>query len=228
MNIFIPVLFLAPFIWSCNGNHQTGQDAPASSLKKEITWTEADRQFLLSELDRTTDALIKEVEYLSPDQWHFKEDPYRWDIAEIIEHLTVQNELHYREIYAASNFPEMPEYLPVTTGQDDYFLNYATDPKKSQAKWFLQPIGRFESKRRSIDAFLRARDGIRDFIEATKIDLRRHFTFRNKGGDKKVADIKIGEVRDLHQLILTGVAHTDRHLKQIRNIKKNKFYPRNI
>jgi len=44
---------------------------------------------------------------------------------------------------------------------------------------------------------------------------------------KEINDLKIGQVRDLHQLLLTGIGHTDRHLTQIRKIKQHRGYPKN-
>lgn len=220
--------FIFMLLFGCNtiaDQPETMEGVPPSAEK---IWTEKDRQFVLKELERTTADLLKETEKLAFDQWTFREIPTRWNIKEIVEHLIVQNELHYREIYAASNAPALPQYLPITTGHDDYFIGYATDPVKSHAKWFLQPLGRFDSKRQSIAAFLRARDGIRGFVEKTEIDLRQHFTFRNHAGDLPIDSVKMGDVRDLHQFLLTGIAHTDRHLVQIRNIKKHKLYPRDI
>ena len=228
-NLSLVLFIVAAFLLTCC---HPGPPQEAKEVKTEpdhsSSWTEADRQFLLAELDRSTEELLKEVEDLSPDQWNFKENPYRWDISEIVEHLTIQNELQYRELYAASSFPALPDYALITRGKDDFFQSYATDPQKSQAKWFLQPIGRFGFKRAAIDAFLRARDGIHDFVEATDVDLRTHFTFRENAGDKPLDEVTPGEVRDLHQLVLTGIAHTDRHIRQIRNIKKDRMYPRNI
>ncbi len=221
------ILFFFILLGCSADSGQTDNGVAKMDSSKKI-WSEKDRQYALDELDRTTKELMKEVENLGMDQWTFRENPNRWNMAEIVEHLTLQNELHYREIYAVSNAPSMPEYLSVTKGQDDHFVKYATDPVKSQARWFLQPLGRFESKRQSIAAFQRARDGIRGFVETTDVDMRQHFTFRNHAGDKPISEIKIGEVRDLHQLLLTGIAHTDRHLTQIRNIKKHKQYPRDI
>ncbi len=225
------IYFLIPIYLLFSGC-QTEPEQPNISSEKttppERLWTEKDRQFILDELDRTTNELMKEIENLAMDQWSFREDQNRWDVAEIVEHLTVQNELHYREIYAVCNTPELVKYLPITTGEDGHFQKYATDPAKSQAKWFLHPIGRYCSKRQARNAFLRARDGLRDFVEATKIDLRKHFTFRNQAGDKPIEEIKIGDVRDLHQLLLTGIAHTDRHIAQIKKLKKHPAYPREI
>ena len=208
------------------------QPEPAEKVEKEEIvgklWTEADRRYILEALDRTTEELLRETERLGQDQWTFRESEFRWSIAEIVEHLTLQNELHYREITALANVPEMPQYLPFTKGQDGIIEAYATAPEKAQAKWYLQPIGRFQSRRQAMDGFLRARDGLRDFVEATDVDLRRHFTFRNGAGAKPLDELEAGDVRDLHQLLLLGIAHTDRHLRQIRELKKHPQYPRDI
>lgn len=225
---YLHSLFILMLLFGCNSDTGEPEASVSQPLTLEKIWTDKERQFILKELERTTDELIKETEKLALDQWTFRETPTRWNIAEIMEHLTLQNELHYREIYAVSNAPALPQYLPVTTGHDDHFIGYATDPVKSHAKWFLQPLGRFDSKRQSIAAFQRARDGIQGFVEKTEVDLRQHFTFRNHAGDLPIDSVTIGNVMDLHQFLLRGIAHTDRHLIQIRNIKKHKLYPRDI
>ena len=224
-NIAFHLLCLLFFAAGCAP--ETPHAPPPGAAPPKI-WTESERRFLLVELDRTTAEVLKETEDLGEEQWHFHEDNFRWSIAAIIEHLTVQNELDYRELTSLANAPAMPQYLMAAAGQDQLFRAYATDPEKAQAKWFLQPIGRFGHKRQAVDAFLRARDGLRDFVEATEVDLRLHFTFRNKAGEKPMPELKPGDVRDLHQLVLYGIAHTDRHLRQIRNIKKHSRYPKDM
>ncbi len=193
----------------------------ASSLH----WSNEDRTSILLELDRTTSELRQEIQDLTQAQWDFQEDPTRWSIGEIVEHLEMQNQLHYREIYAVANAPEMPKYRQLTQGADAHFIKYATDAEPGQAQWFLKPLGRFPTKAQGLTAFLKARGELRSWVATTDRDLRQQFTFRNNGGKKSLEDLKIGEVRDLHQLLLTGVAHTDRHLLQIRKIKSHPLYP---
>ncbi len=191
----------------------------------EKWWSEADRQFILSELDRTTNALRAEIENLTLSQWMFRESPDRWNIAEIVEHLEMQNQLHYREISVIMNSPQFLEYRTITQGRDEYFIKYATDTIKGQANWFLQPKGKFITKEATEEAFYLARNELRELVQTTKADLRKQFTFRAPAYEKDVKDFKIGEVRDLHQLLLTGIAHTDRHVEQIRIIKLHDLYP---
>ena len=63
------------------------------------------------------------------------------------------------------------------------------------------------------------------FVKETPIDLRKQYTFRTPVEGKDISILKIGQVRDLHQLLLTGIGHTDRHITQIRNIKKHPEWP---
>ena len=198
---------------------QVSEQADPST--QDIWWTREDRQLILAELDRTTSALMTEIENLSEMQWHFREEKGRWSIAEIVEHLEMQNQLHYREISVISKSPQYPQYRAITAGQDGHFIKYATDTIKSDAKWFLQPRGRYDSIEAGWSAFYLARNELRKFVANTDVDLRKQFTFRIAVQGKDIKDISIGEVRDLHQLLLTGIAHTDRHLAQIRNLKNH-------
>lgn len=213
-------LLLLLFIIACNSK---------SSNEKinDFWWTESDRQHLLNELHRTTEELRNEIKDLTDEQWHFREASDRWSIAEIVEHLEMQNQLHYREITIVANAPQYLQYRAITEGQDQHFSNYATDTTPGQARWFLEPLGRFCTKAAGENAFYRARGELTKWVELTPIDLRKQFTFRTPVTGKDVSEIKIGQVRDLHQLLLTGIAHTDRHLRQIRGIKQNTNFPRN-
>ena len=220
MKNIIFVILICLSTQSCNQN---------SSLKNNGStqwWTDEDRTLIVSELNRTTEALNSEIEDLSIDQWHFKETPTRWSISEIVEHLEMQNQLHYREISVTSLAPQYLKFREITVGQDAHFTKYSTDTTKGKARWFLEPRGKYNSVKNGMEAFAKARSELTKFVEQTDIDLRKQFTFRIPVEGKDIQDIKIGQVRDLHQLLLTGIAHTDRHLTQIQNIKKHPEYPK--
>ncbi len=200
----------------------------ASSLENSETarwWTEADQQLIISELNRTTNELKTAIENVTEDQWNFREDRSRWSIAEIVEHLEMQNQLHYREISVISKAPQSLQFRTITEGMDAYFSNYSTDTTRGKAQWFLEPSGKYCSLKDGEAAFFKARSELTLLIGQTDIDFRKLFTFRVTVEGKEITDIKIGQVRDLHQLLLTGIAHTDRHLNQIRKIKQHRDYP---
>ena len=64
------------------------------------------------------------------------------------------------------------------------------------------------------------------YVENNDVDLRKHFTFRKYIEGIPLDRIKPGEVRDLHQLLLTGIAHTKRHVLQIKRIKEHANFPK--
>lgn len=217
-NIIIFILFCISII-ACDSTNSIKNS-------EDRWWTEDDHQLIISELNRTTNELRIELENVTNDQWNFREDPTRWSIAEIMEHLEMQNQLHFREISVISNAPYYLKFRSITEGKDTFFSNYSTDTTRSKAKWFLEPSGKFCSQRDGEAAFYKVRGELTQLIEQTDVDFRKQFTFRVSMEGKDIANIKIGQVRDLHQLLLTGIAHTDRHLHQIRKIKQHRDYPK--
>lgn len=186
------------------------------SLKK--AWTENERQILIDGLTRTRNALLDEVSGLNDLQWRFKESPDRWSIAEVVEHLGLQEDMYFREIYLISQQSPMPDLMDRVKGKEDRILAYAKDPEKGKAAWYLEPLGRWPDKETSIAQFKRSRGKILEFVESTDKDLRAHFTLRDY-------DDELWSIRDLHQLLLTTISHTDRHIRQIRRIKKHQDFP---
>lgn len=80
-------------------------------------------------------------------------------------------------------------------------------------------MGRWNSKEKAVAQFVRSHEKIIEFIRDTDADFRSHFTFRT------YSDGSLWNIRDLHQLMLTNVAHTRRHVNQIRTIKKLAAFP---
>lgn len=195
-----------------------------ATWSQEKLWTEAEREFLITDLSRSLEDIIQAVNDLSEAQWRFKESEDRWSVADIVEHLEVQDEMFYREMDVIPKRPETPEFAAMVKGNDSLLLAYATDPTKGFAG-YLEPIGRFCSKKDAITAFSRIRNMMLEIVKNTDEDLRLHFTFRSYADDGGLTDPGIYDVRDLHQLMLTCIAHTDRHRVQIENLMKHQQYP---
>jgi hypothetical protein len=220
-----PTLILFLILTTLHSCKTTGVEESAKELTNTKLWTAEDRAFILDELARTTNALKLETEYLTEEQASFRLNEKAWSITEIIEHLEVQNELHFREIRAIAKTPQLLEYVAIVKSNDNYFQSYATDTVKGKSQWFLEPLGRFGTKTAALEAFLRVRHHFTEFLANTDIDLRKHFTFRRQLEFVDAHNFKLGDVRDLHQLLLTGIAHTDRHLTQIKRIKQDENFP---
>ncbi|MBP6399270.1 MAG: hypothetical protein KA340_15395, partial [Saprospiraceae bacterium] len=44
-------------------------------------WTEKDRQYLVTELERSQKEVTEEVDQITDEQWHFKPSPEAWSIG---------------------------------------------------------------------------------------------------------------------------------------------------
>lgn len=196
-----------------------------SSLSSEKLWTESEREHLLAGLERTKNEVFNEIKGLNEQQWNFKEDSTRWSISEIVEHLITQDESYTKEIWTCLNQPELPQFVEKATGNDHVFIDYADDPLKTNAG-FLSPFGRYCSKDKTEFAYNRIRTTLNGTVKNSKDDFRKHFTFRNFKFNGQLTDAEKYNVRDMHQIVLTCIGHTDRHLKQLRKVKNHPNYPK--
>ncbi|MDN5204063.1 DinB family protein [Fulvivirgaceae bacterium BMA10] len=211
-NYLVNYIFVSIFFISCQERerHET--------IEKQ--WTGEDRTTLLTGFQESQALLMDLVRPLSNEQWYFKADSNSWSIADIMEHLGLQEDMHFREVYVISKTPMRPELLEKTKNNDDKVLAYETDPTKGTSGWFVTPRGRWCSKEEAIQGFNRSRDHTIDFVGNTDIDLRLHFTFRDIPDEN---DFR--RVRDLHQILLTTITHTKRHIHQIERIKNHPDFP---
>ncbi|MDN5210624.1 DinB family protein [Fulvivirgaceae bacterium BMA12] len=210
----IMTLLLIVFCVSC-GNSKDNKRTERQALK---SWTQKERVYLVDELRRIQTDLQVEVDQLSVEQWLFKPDTGAWSISEVVEHLEMHDVLFRREITVLTQFPEMTNLSHLATDTDEELMTYSQITSQNTAKslWYLEPRGRWSSREQAIDAFNQVRNEMIRFIEETDKDFRRYYSPSGKGN---------ADFRDLHQLMLISVAHADRHLTQIRNIKGHAGFP---
>lgn len=190
----------------------------AKAQESQAIWTMADRQLLLNGLKNTQSAVQKEVEALNKKQLHFKPASDQWSVAEVLEHIGVYDELLYWDLLNNQYTDERPDLLAKVKGIDSVMTAYASDPNKGQSPLAAQPLGRFQTKAELLDFFNRFRNEVIKLVQETKADFRLHFIFRPP-------DWGVWHVRDLHQYTLLWIAHTERHLNQIKRIKANPQFP---
>lgn len=178
-------------------------------------WTDADRKYLLENLTRLRDELIKETNGLSNAQREFKESPDRWSINQIVEHIAIWELLLSHDISRAFNAGAKPERVK-TAGPDSPFVNfiYETTPHYSleytKPFSYTIPLGN-NSLDNNLAWFLRMRNESIEFIKASPEDLRLYF--RSTTGS-------------IHQAYIYVFGHTDRHIRQIIKVKQHARYPK--
>ncbi|PSR52369.1 DinB family protein [Adhaeribacter arboris] len=188
----------------------------SASAQQIAPWSEADRKYLLDNLARSRDLLVKETTNLTPEQWKFKESPDRWSINEVVEHIALWELLFDREVSQALAAGPQPE-LAKAAKPDSVILSFIREEKPhvtteyTKPFTFSVPTGLYEGKD-NVAAFLKRRNESMAYLKTALEDLRQYF-------------LKPGRP-NIHQVYINVFGHTDRHLRQIRKIKQHLNYPK--
>ena len=176
--------------------------------------TKADRDALVAHVNRTEAAFLKSIDGLSDAQWNWKPAPDRWSVAEAAEHITKSEDLLRGMVEGMLKAPAAPDLLAKTKGKDEMILKAIPDrTQKFQAPEPLVPKGSFASRAALVEAFKAARAKTLAIAGGTA-DLRAH----------AAAGLPVGEM-DAYQATLFLSAHTERHTKQIEEVKATAGYP---
>jgi len=166
-------------------------------------------------LQNTHAKFLASIDGLSAPQLAFKSAPTRWSIAEVAEHIASA------EDFLMTMVQDQVMKAPARTEQvnlkeiDDFILQAITDrTNKIQAPEPLIPRNRFGSIEASRDHFQASRARTIAFLKATK-DLREH-----------AVDSPLGKKLDAYQWLLFISAHSERHTKQIEEVKADPNFPK--
>ncbi|MDP9147850.1 MAG: DinB family protein [Acidobacteriota bacterium] len=176
--------------------------------------TAADKDRAMQYLESTKKNIVDATKGLSKAQWNFKAGPDRWSVAEVMEHIAAA------EDFIRQMIVEKAMKAPAEPGRDlkktdDAVVAMIPDRShKAQAPEPLKPSNRFGSPEGSVKHFLESRAETEKFLESTP-DLRQH-----------VSDSPLGMKLDAYEWLLFLTAHSERHLKQIEEVKTNADFPK--
>jgi len=177
--------------------------------------TAADREKALKYLESTKQGVIDATTGLSAAQWNFKPAPDRWSVAECMEHIAAA------EDFIRGNVEEkVMKAPPRPAGEDvaaiDAFVMSALPDRshKAQAPEPLKPTNRFSSPDAALKHFLESRAKTEEFLKNTN-DLREHAVMSPMGKDT-----------DAYEFMLFIAGHSERHTKQILEVKADPNFPK--
>jgi len=175
----------------------------------------ADREKALKYLASTKQGVADATAGLSAAQWNFKPAPDKWSIAEVTEHIAAAEDfLRARMAEKVMVGPARPAGENVAE-IDEMVLKMVPDRSHpAQAPDPLKPTNRFGSPEASRKHFTDARAATEDYLNKTQ-DLRDHAT-----------DSPFGKKLDGYEWILFIAAHSERHTKQIQEVKSNPNFPK--
>jgi hypothetical protein len=179
-------------------------------------WSEDDRKYLLENLIRSREELLKETQSLTKEQWSFKESADRWSINQVVEHIAIWEMLLDHEISRALRDGLKPE-LYKTASPDSVFTGFIMEEKQHVATDYTKPytysvpMG-INAGENNVAWFLKLRNESIEYLTSTNDDLR---SYNLRPGSPCI-----------HQRYITLFGHCDRHIRQIRKIKQHPSYPK--
>jgi hypothetical protein len=176
--------------------------------------TQADKDKALQYLESTKKGVFEATKGLSEEQWNFKPARDRWSVAQVTEHIAAAEDFirgMLKEKVMMSPAGEPGRDVKKT---DAAVLAMVPDrTTKAQAPEPLVPTNRFGSPDGTLKHFLESRATTEDFLKTTT-DLRSH-----------VMESPLGKL-DGYEFVLFIAAHSERHTKQINEVKADPNFPK--
>jgi uncharacterized damage-inducible protein DinB len=179
------------------------QNLSPQEIRKAVNYLEKTRADVLAATKGLTDA-----------QWNYRPGPDRWSVAEVTEHIAASEDFLMNTIREkVMNAPGRTEPEDVKA-LDELVLQKIPDrTAKAQAPEPLRPNNRFGSPKASLTHFKESRAKTIAFLKKTT-DLRLH-----------AADSPLGKKLDGYEWVLFIAAHSERHTKQIAEVKADPAFP---
>ena len=176
--------------------------------------TQAEKDKAMQYLESTRKGVEDATKGLSDAQLNFKPAPEKWSVAQVIEHIAAAEDflraLITEQVMKAPAVPDrdvkkIDEGIPAMITDRSH---------KAQAPEPLVPTNRYGSAEGSLKHFEESRNTTEELLKKTA-DLRAH-----------AIDSPIGQKLDGYDWILFLAAHSERHTKQILEVKADPNFPK--
>ena len=190
--------------------------ALAGAAAKAQDVSQADKERALQYLESTKKGVLDATKGLSDAQWNFKPAPDRWSVAEVMEHLAAADDLlrgmTQEQIMKTPAIPARD--ADESRKADEGVLAMVPDRShKLQAPEPLKPTNRFGSPAAAQKHFVESRATTEEYLKNTP-GLRAH-----------VGDSPMGKL-DGYEFVLLIAAHSERHTKQMLEVKADPNFPK--
>jgi hypothetical protein len=177
--------------------------------------TAEDRAKGLAYLEKTRAGVVAAAEGLSEAQLNYKVAPEKWSVAQVLEHIASAEDMLFGMVQGqVMSAPPRPEGEDIKA-IDDLILTAIPDrSQKRSAPEPLIPINRFGTTKDTVDHFQASRAKTIAFLKDTT-DLRGH-----------AFDSPLGKKLDPYQWLLFIAAHSERHTKQMLEVKADPGFPK--
>ena len=180
------------------------------------TLTKEERKQIVDYLKSTRDKVLENNKGLSEAQLNFKPGPDRWSVREVTQHLALaENFLFDMIMNEVMKTPETPEKRADAAGKEAKIMQVIPDrTSKFKAPEPIQPNDT-KVPGSAADTFKERRNNTIKYVEETKENLRVHFMDTPGMGPA-----------DAWQWLFFIAAHSERHNKQIEEVKADPNFPK--
>src|SRR6266704_610768 len=183
-----------------------------AAAAQEVTPAEKDKA--LQYLETTKKNVLEATKGLSEAQWNFKPAPDRWSVAQVMEHIAAAEDFIRGMLKEKVMIAPAGELVRDVKKTDEAVLAMVpARTNNAQAPAPLVPTNRFGSPEGSVKHFAESRAATEDFLK-TATGLRDHVT-----------DSPLGKL-DGYEFVLFIAAHSERHTKQINEVKADPNFPK--
>jgi hypothetical protein len=179
--------------------------------------TAEDRAKVVHWLEESSQEFHAAIEGVSEEQWKWKPAPERWSVGETAEHIVLAEALLFDGVRKAVASPANPEWEAKTKGKTEFIVQVmAPRLGKAQAPEPIVPRSgltlaevreRFDRQRAEIDKF----------AAETEVALKEHTAEH---------PFPIFGTLNAYQWLIYVPLHTERHDKQIAEVKATAGYPK--
>jgi uncharacterized damage-inducible protein DinB len=174
--------------------------------------TPEERQKALAYIEESNRGLYDAVRGLSDAQWNFKPGPDRWSIAEVVEHISVIQDIVIGVLAKMSTAPLAPEGRDVARIDAEILTKVLDRTEKFKSPPQALPTGRWTPEA-ALAHFKETNQALRVALETTH-DLRAH-----------IVNHPVLGPWDSYEWIIGAAGHTKRHTLQILEVKSDAEFP---
>lgn len=179
--------------------------------------TTEDRTKVLHWLEESHQEFLASIDGVSEEQWKWKPAPERWSVGETAEHIVLAEALLFENVKKAMSSPANPAWEEETKGKTEFIVQVmAPRLGKAQAPEPIVPRNGLTLTQVK-ERFEQQRAEIVKFASDNNLALKEHTV---------VHPFPIFGTLNAHQWLIYIPLHTERHDKQIAEVKATPGYPK--
>ena len=178
--------------------------------------TAEERMKVIGYLEESRKEFLAAIDGVTEEQWKWKPAPERWSVGETAEHIVLAEGLLFGNVQKAIASEPNPAWEEKTKGKTE-FIERVMAPRlgKATAPEPIVPSGKM-TQAQVRETFLKQRAEIEKFAKATEVALKEHTAEH---------PFPVFGTLNAYQWLIYVPLHTERHDKQIAEVKATAGYP---